>query len=109
MDVSSSNRGSVRISGNFQCTCCGQGDITPNVRNALTRMAEENGIRIIVTSGYRCAKHNAAVGGAPKSAHLRGDAADIISHSLTPLALGALAKTYFPRVLLYKTHAHVGF
>ena len=30
-----------------------------------------------IESGYRCAAHNAAVGGAKNSAHLRGEAADI--------------------------------
>lgn len=32
---------------------------------------------IIITSGYRCAKLNAAVGGVPKSYHTKGMAADI--------------------------------
>ena len=31
---------------------------------------------LIVTSGYRCPRVNAAIGGAPKSQHRRGDAAD---------------------------------
>lgn len=33
--------------------------------------------RIIVTSGYRCPELNRAVGGTPRSQHLRGEAADI--------------------------------
>lgn len=32
---------------------------------------------LVITSGYRCAKHNAEVGGEPDSAHLYGWAADI--------------------------------
>lgn len=37
------------------------------------------GCPIIVTSGYRCSKLNAAVGGVKSSQHLQGLAADIIS------------------------------
>lgn len=32
---------------------------------------------LVILSGVRCALHNAAVGGAPRSRHLVGDAADI--------------------------------
>jgi len=38
---------------------------------------------IIVTSGYRCPRLNAAVGGASSSAHLKGAAADIIVPGLS--------------------------
>jgi uncharacterized protein YcbK (DUF882 family) len=30
-----------------------------------------------ITSGYRCAEHNAAIGGAPNSRHIVGEAVDI--------------------------------
>lgn len=36
------------------------------------------GYPIIITSGFRCAKLNAAIGGAQNSAHMAGDAADFI-------------------------------
>lgn len=36
---------------------------------------------IYVNSGYRCARLNRAVGGAPTSQHLRGEAADIDTRS----------------------------
>jgi len=39
---------------------------------------------IHVNSGYRCPKHNAAVGGEQNSYHLRGFAADITVEGLTP-------------------------
>ena len=43
----------------------------------LDEMREAYGKPIFVSSGYRCEKLNAAVGGVVGSAHLRGDAADI--------------------------------
>lgn len=62
-------------------------DNTPTERdkNNLKRLAAEvleplrkmAGVPIIVTSGYRCPKLNAAVGGEPTSQHMRGEAADI--------------------------------
>jgi uncharacterized protein YcbK (DUF882 family) len=39
---------------------------------------------ITVNSGYRCPKHNAEVGGASNSFHLRAYAADITVAGLTP-------------------------
>jgi uncharacterized protein YcbK (DUF882 family) len=36
-------------------------------------------VPIRITSGFRCFTHNAEVGGAPKSQHLLGIAADIIT------------------------------
>ena len=35
------------------------------------------GVPFVITSGFRCEKHNRAVGGKPNSAHTRGFAADI--------------------------------
>ena len=62
-------------------------DNTPNaeVKAALKRLAVEVlqpireawGQPIVVTSGYRCPKLNAAVGGVKGSQHLLGQAADI--------------------------------
>ena len=37
-----------------------------------------------VNSGYRCSKHNAAVGGEPNSFHMRGYACDFTVAGLTP-------------------------
>lgn len=68
----------------FQCQCkenC-PGKI-PNLRlndrllEALNRIREKFGRPIIITSGFRCRKHNNNIGGAVASQHLLGTAADI--------------------------------
>ena len=43
----------------------------------LELVREKCGFPFIITSGYRTAEHNAAVGGKSNSAHLRGLAADV--------------------------------
>ena len=48
------------------------------VENVLVPLREKYGKPIMVSSGYRCEKLNKAVGGAAKSQHLTGKAADIM-------------------------------
>lgn len=47
------------------------------VANVLDPLRERYGKPIVVTSGYRCPKLNKAVGGAARSQHTKGEAADI--------------------------------
>ena len=47
------------------------------ITNALDPLREAYGKPIVVNSGYRCARLNAAVGGVANSQHLTGEAADI--------------------------------
>lgn len=47
------------------------------VREVLDPAREVFGKAIAVNSGYRCAKHNAEIGGASRSQHVKGEAADI--------------------------------
>ena len=49
------------------------------VEKILDPLRESFGKPIIVTSGYRCKELNKAVGGAAKSQHMSGEAADIRS------------------------------
>lgn len=66
----------------FECRC---GCKMPlKVRSRVQALAEALEVLrswvahpIRVNSGYRCPAHNKKVGGAPKSSHLNGDAADI--------------------------------
>lgn len=56
-------------------------NLTALVANVLDPLREAYGKPIVVNSGYRCEKLNKLVGGAKKSQHLTGQAADIRSVS----------------------------
>lgn len=58
--------------------------LTALVDNVLDPLRQAYGKPIVVTSGYRCAKLNKAVGGASSSQHVKGEAADIRSVSDNP-------------------------
>ena len=58
------------------CRCpCGQADMSPDFMMMLQSLRSAARMPLRVTSGYRCADHNTAVGGGP--AHVLGRAADI--------------------------------
>lgn len=61
-------------------------NLTLLVEKILDPLREAWGGPIIVTSGYRCGKLNRAVGGANKSQHMLGQAADIRTVIDTPVA-----------------------
>lgn len=54
-------------------------NLTALVANILDPLREAYGRPIVVSSGYRCAKLNRAVGGVARSQHLSGQAADLQS------------------------------
>lgn len=56
-------------------------NLTALVANILDPLREAYGKPIVVSSGYRCAKLNRAVGGVARSQHITGQAADIQSVS----------------------------
>jgi len=60
------------------CKCgCGKG-ITTQLAILLDQIREEYGKPITIISGARCKDHNRKVGGARKSAHVQGKAADLV-------------------------------
>lgn len=65
----------------FFCSCCGKGE--SEVNQILIDMLEKlhtamNANAIYITSGYRCPKHDKAVGGSGAGMHTLGGAADIV-------------------------------
>jgi len=71
-----------RISENFNlrefaCKCCGSVKIDSELVGKLQRIRDMIKRPIIVTSAYRCPKHNKEVGGTDNSYHTQGLAVDI--------------------------------
>jgi uncharacterized protein YcbK (DUF882 family) len=92
--------------------CCGHSSpISPVLLYALEKLRSLCGDRAIhVNSGFRCNKHNVAVGGSEGSQHTLGLAADIaVPHDMTPQQLANMAKI-IPEIKgigLYSTWVHV--
>ena len=61
----------------LECRCCGKCLISDELLSRLNQAREMAGIPFVITSGYRCEKHNEEVGGKPTSAHMSGKAVDI--------------------------------
>lgn len=62
-----------------EVACKGTGRVKVHIKsmNALEAFRRELGRPVYLTSAYRSPVHNAAVGGAPNSMHLRGQAFDV--------------------------------
>ena len=61
----------------FVCPCCGAGQPAALLVLWLEELREAWGGPVVVNSGFRCERHNAEVGGARRSRHLVGCAADV--------------------------------
>jgi len=92
----------------FACPCCGSATIDNQFVKTLQRLRSAYGRAITITSGVRCTKHNAEVGGETFSAHLYGFAADIAcTDSTQRWELVALCMRMFRRVGVYNGWIHV--
>jgi hypothetical protein len=65
------------VEAEFRCRHCRTLVLSPTLIPALEILRGLWGEPMLVDCGYRCPAHNAAVGGAPDSAHIEGMAADI--------------------------------
>lgn len=61
----------------FACPDCGRMEMDIDFLNRMQTVQFGMGEPLLITSGFRCAAHNAAIGGSPKSQHLLGLAADV--------------------------------
>ena len=61
----------------LQCRCCGRLQLDSRLLDGLEQLRRLAGTPVVVHAGYRCPRHNQAVGGVPHSEHTLGLAADI--------------------------------
>lgn len=92
---------SVKLSENFyshEFDCkgkkcqCRRTRIDDQLIVIVQAIRDEFGV-VTITSGYRCSSHNAAVGGASMSYHVRGRAADIVCEGVDPLTVAQFAES----------------
>ena len=82
----------------FACkgeNCCGHSaPVHPDLIEALQALRDRIGKPLSITSGFRCNRHNKAVGGAEQSFHTLGMAADVAcsGRHQRPRQLAALAE-----------------
>lgn len=82
------------------------GFFSPNAFYYLNRMRALIKAPLIITSGYRSPVYNEKIGGAQWSRHKYGDAADIVSKSLTVEELAEICKENKGFSITYRNHVH---
>lgn len=81
----------------FACQCgCGQCIINQELLDVLEGLRDYYNSPVTITSGNRCAAHNAEVGGAKSSRHITGEAADVTVLNVPAAAVHAYFMTKYP-------------
>ncbi|EHO5970626.1 serine/threonine protein kinase [Salmonella enterica] len=95
----------------FSCRCgCGQDTVDAELLVILEDVREHFGRPVIINSANRCPTHNKRVGGATRSVHLTGKAADIVVKGIAPDIVHAYLTTKYPNsygIGKYNTFTHV--
>lgn len=74
----------------------------------LQQLRDRTGKAVQVVSGYRTPEYNRKIGGAPRSQHMEGKAADIKIKGMTPAEVALLAEQIgFKGIGVYPTFTHV--
>ena len=82
------------VRGQLTCRCCNSGALTKPILGVIQELEEllPRHYDLIITSGYRCLRNNAACGGSPRSQHLIGNAVDCYCDSLDVLGFYAVCR-----------------
>ncbi len=94
----------------FACSDgCGFDSIDAQTLEILEAVRAHFGRPVIVTSGARCREYNESVGGAIRSQHLYGRAADIKVQDHPPMIVADFIEETFPEASVgrYLTFTHV--
>jgi len=102
----------------FECKCgCKMPEfVKENIKELAENLQALRDVvgRIDLTNAYRCKEHNADVGGATNSQHIKGKAADIKSNTLSPSEIASITddlmkseKFKLGGIGIYNTFTHV--
>lgn len=92
------------IANEFRCPCCKKVIVNPILIDKLEIFRKEINNSIIITSAYRCEKHNIEVSNSNKSLHISGDAVDInLQHTKNAVEMLKKAAKIFSRVGIYQS------
>ena len=91
----------VKLSTNFNSTefdchgsgCCTETIINPILVKYLQQIRDHFKAPITITSAYRCPVHNQRIGGATRSQHCQGNAADIVVKGVAPREVAKYAES----------------
>lgn len=106
----------IRLTKHFKTTefdCKGKGCCNTTIINAqlvtlLEKLRNHFNKPVYINSGYRCTKHNKAVGGASNSQHTHGKAVDIVVKGVNVESVAAYAeKIGFKGIGRYSSFTHV--
>lgn len=73
--------------------CCSTVKVDDQLVRYLQRIRDHFGKALVITSGYRCDRHNKAVGGAAGSYHVKGQAADFYVKGVKPAEVARYAES----------------
>lgn len=91
---------STKLSANFESTefdchgsnCCSKTLIDEQLVKYLQQIRDYFGKPVVVSSAYRCSQHNKNIGGATRSRHISGEAADIYINGVAPAKIAQYAE-----------------
>jgi hypothetical protein len=106
----------VKLSTNFNSYefdchgsgCCSTTIVNDELVGYLQKIRDHFKKPVIITSAYRCTKHNKNVGGVTGSRHLSGDAADIVVEGIAPKEVAKYAESIGIRGIGLYEKAHCG-
>lgn len=96
----------------FACKCgCGFDTTDAELLTVLKELKKDFGYRVVILNcACRCSRHNASVGGKPKSQHLFGKAADIRVMGASPDKVADYLDEKYPDkygIGRYQTFTHI--
>jgi uncharacterized protein YcbK (DUF882 family) len=95
----------------FKCSCgCGYDDVSLELVSVLQKLREVFNAPVTINSACRCKGWNKEVGGAEKSQHLLGTAADIVVSDVPPALIYQYLDRSYPEsygIGKYKSFTHI--